>query len=98
MIFGECCDCECHEEGRDIKHIAPCCFRCSHCHKRIDSVCWSAHTKKCEDLHNPVVGDGVRLDKVLEAITLLQKAGLNTASCNMHLTELLDEIFKRNHS
>jgi len=95
MIFGECCDCKCHEEGRDIKHIRACCYTCPHCHKRIDTSCWTSHTRKCEDLHNPMVGDGVRLDKVLEALALLQKAGLNTSSTNMHLTEMLDKLFKR---
>lgn len=95
MIFGECCDCECHEPGRDIKHIAPCCYKCPFCHKRIDTSCWSTHSKSCEDLHNPEVANGVRLNEIIEAIMVLQKAGLNTASISMHLSELLS-VLKKN--
>lgn len=98
MIFGECCDCDCHEEGRDIKHIAPCCYRCPHCHKNIDTSCWSGHTRRCEDIHDPMIGNGVRLNAVIEALTTLQKAGLNTASTSMHLTEIIGNLQKRTSS
>lgn len=94
MIFGECCDCECHEEGRNIKHIMVCCQTCPHCHKRIDFAMYEKHKTKCEDAHNPVVNNEVRLNEIIEAIMLLQKAGLNTASTTMHLTEMLDSLKK----
>jgi hypothetical protein len=95
MIFGECCDCECHEEGRNIFHCAPCCYSCPHCNKNIDRSCWSNHARKCQDIHDPMIGNGVRLNAVIEALMTLQQAGLNTSSTSMHLNEILNNLTNR---
>jgi hypothetical protein len=94
MFFEETCECRCHDErqGLHVSHCMPCCYKCPHCHGRICTSSWSRHATACEDRYNPVVGDGVRLNAVIDAIKLLQKAGLNTASTNMHLTELLSVL------
>jgi hypothetical protein len=94
MIFGECCDCQCHEEGRHIKHIMACCQTCSFCNKRIVFTMYETHRAKCEDLHNPLV-NGVRFNEILKAIMLLQEAGIDTSSTSMHLTELLNKAQKK---
>lgn len=41
-----------------------------------------------------MIGNGVRLNAVIEALTTLQKAGLNTSSTSMHLTEILGNLQK----
>lgn len=35
--------------------------------------------------------NGVSIDRIFDAITLLQEAGLDTSSTNMHLTHLLSK-------
>lgn len=46
VSFAEC-RCRCH--GNDsVRHIAPCCFQCGVCRKRIKTHSYDRHVEACE--------------------------------------------------
>lgn len=47
------CKCRCHESGFNIKHIAPCCYKCQHCSKRIKGSFIVEHKEECIKDLNP---------------------------------------------
>jgi hypothetical protein len=47
MLFGEECDCHCHDGDFDVAHIMPCCYECPTCHTNIDVVNYETHEKRC---------------------------------------------------
>jgi hypothetical protein len=47
-FFNEVCNCHCHDPGAQVKHIIGCCSTCVVCHKRIRTMNYSSHLKKCQ--------------------------------------------------
>ena len=43
---NDMCRCSCHR-GSGKKCMAPCCFKCPHCHMNIRRYAYERHEKKC---------------------------------------------------
>jgi hypothetical protein len=43
----EICNCQCHKFS--MKHCAPCCYPCPHCHQNIIPNMFDTHTVRCKE-------------------------------------------------
>lgn len=43
----EVCNCDCHDEYKEVRHIMACCYECSFCHKRIKGLMYWVHNAFC---------------------------------------------------